>query len=158
MRFVTLCAAGAATAALVVAGTGCVEPGANTLTGVTVSNRQTVDTVSFTFFDTLPGDAHATFTGTTLPRGSGGSENPVQCDGKTFVGVVLHSAIAHDQRGRGTAQGAVYAKNLNSVAEVCMVEDFEGYVQYAIGLNTTKAPKLLVTRVDNVIRVVITRT
>ena len=141
---------------LVAVGTGCLEPGANTLIGVTASDRQTIDTVSFTFFDKLPATSTAGFVGTTPPSGPSGT--PVQCDGKTFVAVTLVSAQAHDQRSQATAQRAVYAKDLFSVAEVCQVEDFEGHVQYAIGLSTTKAPKLMVLRGNNVVQVVITPT
>ena len=37
-------------------------------------------------------------------------------------------------------------------------KDFEGYVSYVIGLNTTKAPRLSVVRSGNTIRVAVTKT
>ena len=45
-----------------------------------------------------------------------------------------------------------------SIAETEIREDFEGYVSYVIGLNTTKAPQLAVTRSGNTIRVSVTKT
>lgn len=115
-------------AALVVAGTGCLEPGANTLTGVSMARTGTnTDTVTFTFFDVLPRDAHATYTGTTAP-----TEPPGEIDGKTYVLVTLHSAQAHDQRNHLTSQHSVYAKNMASIAETELSQDFEGYLQYTI--------------------------
>jgi len=138
---------------LVAVGTGCLEPGANTLIGVTASDRQMFDSVVFTFFDKLPAKSTATYVGTHAPAGPGGT--PVQCDGKTFIDVALVSAQAHDARGKVTAQQAVYAHDLASVAEVCAVEDFEGHVRYAIGLNTTKTPRFQVLRANNTVQVVI---
>lgn len=159
MRLGRTIVAGTGVAALVIAGGSCLEPGANTLTGVTMARTATnTDTVTFTFFDTLPGTATANYTGTTVPHGTGGDDYPYQIDGKTFVFVVFHSAQSHDQRGRGTAQGAVYQKNMASIAETEIREDFEGYVSYVIGLNTTKAPRLSVVRSGNTIRVAVTKT
>jgi len=111
------------------------------------------DTVTFTFFDVLPRDAHATYTGTTAP-----TEPPGEIDGKTYVLVTLHSAQAHDQRNHLTSQHSVYAKNMASIAETELSQDFEGYLQYTIGLNTTNAPRLAVTRSGNTIRVSVTKT
>ena len=44
----------------------------------------------------------------------------------------------------------------SSIAEVCLIEDYEGYVHYAVGLSTTKAPKLKVQRTGGIIRVLMT--
>ena len=116
----------------------------NTLTGVTATDRQTVDTVTFWFYDKLPATSTATYVGTKVPTGPNGK--PVQCDGQTFVVVTLSSAQAHDVRGAVTAPQAVYAKDVASLAEACLLRDSGGKVQYALGLKTTKAPELLVGR------------
>ena len=142
-RRTSLLALGIGAAALVAVGTGCLDPAVNTLTGVTATDRQGIDTVTFSFYDKLPATSTATFVGTRAPSGPSGK--PVQCDGTTFVAVTFVSAQAHDVRGAVTAPQAVYAKDV-ALAEACLIEDFEGHVVYAIGLKTTKAPRLFVFR------------
>ena len=45
-----------------------------------------------------------------------------------------------------------------SIAETELSQNFEGYLQYTIGLNTTNAPRLAVTRSGNTIVVSVTKT
>ena len=160
MRTVGLAAAGVGVAALVWAGAGCIDPGSVTVvgSGVETSLDGRTDTVVFAFYDKITTNVKATFTGTTMPHGSGGSDRPIECDGRTFVHIVLTGAHAHDMRGVGTTQGAVYPRNAASIAELCMIEDYEGYVHYAVGLTTTKAPQLKVYRTGSLMRVMIAKT
>lgn len=145
-------------AALVAAGTGCLTPDQPTLTGVTMSNAGLTDTVTFTFFDKPPSTTTATYTGTTLPQGSGGTDFPFEIDGKTYIHVVLSGAVAHDMRGRGTAQAAVYAMGMTSIAETALLEDYEGYVHYVIGLSTTTAPEIGTAKSGHVFKIMVTKT
>ena len=152
--------AGVSAVGLVAGSVACLDPNTVTVTATSVETSQDdkTDTVLYTFYDKITTNVTATFTGTTLPHGSGGQEDPRQCDGRTFVHVVLKGAAAHDERGVGTTQGAFYPRRSSSIAEVCLIEDYEGYVHYAVGLSTTKAPKLKVQRTGGIMRVLITKT
>ena len=138
------------------AAAGCVEPGANTLTGATIAPNacngpgggfagcSLKDSATFTFYDSLPASMTIVDNGTHLPPVPG--DRPPVVDGQRFLVVTFHSAQAHDQAGNGTSQHAAYAAGMHRIAEAVLVQDFEGYVQYVIGLNGTAKPAVVSAR------------
>jgi hypothetical protein len=158
-------ALGIGVAALLVA--GCVDSNMPLLTNVMMApgacngpgggwaGCSLYDEVSFTFYNAIPSTATAAYTGTKMPMGAGGGDRPFEIDGTHYISVVLTGAVAHDLRGKGTAQGAVYAQGMHKIAETAMLEDYEGYVRYVIGLNSSSTPSVRTWRSGKTFTVVV---
>ncbi|MGH7538835.1 MAG: AMIN-like domain-containing (lipo)protein, partial [Gemmatimonadales bacterium] len=81
--------------------------------------------------DTLPGYQVAYATDSIRHCGSG---DPVSLTGTGFLVVRFEPAQAHDGQGRPTITDREWAPELPAVKQLKLVCDFEGQVEWAVGL------------------------
>ncbi len=103
-----------------------------TLTDVRYACHEDFDRIAFDFEDNLPGYAIEYVEPPIVQDGSG---EPVDIEGAAFLKVVFNTAQAHDDAGNSTYTGPrEITPGLDSVSEMEMAGDFEGYVTWGIGL------------------------
>jgi hypothetical protein len=93
--------------------------------------HDTYDRVVFDFRDNLPG-YRVEYVEQITQDGTG---EPVEIDGSAFLNVRFNTAQAHDDSGNSTYTGPrEITPGLESISEMEMAGDFEGYVTWGLGL------------------------
>lgn len=107
------------------------------LTGITAAHAASAraDLLHFNFHPSAPTAVTARY----VPASElvqDGSGLPVTLRGRSFVQVVFHNAVAHDERGRLTAPRTLFpVRTTTNVVQVRLGGDFEGVVTYFVGLR-----------------------
>ena len=92
----------------------------------------TFDRIVFDFRDNIPGYR---IEYVEPPISQDGSGEPLEIEGEAFLYVRFNVAQAHDESGNSTYTGPrEITPGLESVSEMEMAGDFEGYVTWGIGL------------------------
>jgi len=111
------------------------------LRAVRVTDEAGYDRVSFLFAgDSLPG-YHVEYATRAVVRC--GSGNPVSIAGTARLLVRLEPAQAHDERGNATVGDRERAPGLPAIKEMKLVCDFEGQVEWVLGVAAATPYRIL---------------
>ncbi|MGH7699275.1 MAG: AMIN-like domain-containing (lipo)protein [Gemmatimonadales bacterium] len=120
------------------------------LRGVSVDSMATYDRIVFEFADTVPG-YHVEYA--TRPVVRCGSGDPVTVAGTARLVVRLQPARAHDDRGNSSVERRAWSPGLPAVKEMTLICDFEGQVEWVLGVGATRPYR--VTETDEPPRVIL---
>jgi len=111
------------------------------LAAVRVMTDPGYDRVVFEFAgDSLPG-YHVEYVRSPVRRC--GSGDPVALGGRERLVVRLEPAQAHDERGQPTVERRELAPGLPAITEMKLICDFEGQVEWALGVAATHPYRML---------------
>lgn len=88
-----------------------------------------------------------------LPVRQCGSGQPVPLRGDTWLRVRLEPSQAHDDRGRATVRDRARVTNLPALRELHLICDYEGQVEWVLGMNAATGYR--VTRLNSPSRIVV---
>lgn len=112
------------------------------LRGVDARSTATYDRIAFEFADTAPG-YHVEYA--TRPVVRCGSGDPVTVAGTARLVVRLEPARAHDERGNSSVERREWSPGLPAVKEVKLICDFEGQVEWVLGITAARPYRVVDT-------------
>lgn len=110
------------------------------LRGVDAHSTATYDRLVFEFADSVPG-YHVEYA--TRPVVRCGSGDPVTVAGTARLVVRLEPARAHDERGNSSVERREWSPGLPAVKEMKLICDFEGQVEWVLGVAAARPYRVL---------------
>ncbi len=117
---------------------GAPAAGVAVATDLRVGAHRDYDRVVIEFRGGLPG-YELSFVDSIEQAGSG---RPVELAGAASFLITLEPASGHGEDGASTVPASADGSGLEAVAEVRLIDDYEGQLRFAVGLNTQVEPKV----------------
>jgi hypothetical protein len=111
-----------------------------TVTDVRVGEHEGYDRIVFEFEDAIPGYQVEY---KVPPATQGGSGANVDVEGEALLTVDLRTAQAHDDAGEATIDADEIAAGLSMIEEAKQISDFEGVVEWAVGVSGEQPYRVL---------------